>query len=84
MVCFLGQPALVLPVLLFLHPGEPGATPKQQAGNSDASTVVNCVASFACLTFLRFSDSQTDVSKAISVGVPCCQRKLGFDEINLC
>lgn len=83
MVCFLGQPARILCVLLFLHPGEPGATPKQQAGNLDASTVMNFVASFACLTFLCFSDSQTDVSKAISVEFPSCQRKLGFDEINL-
>lgn len=78
MVCFLGQPASFLSVLLFLHPGEPGAALKQQAGNSDASAVLSFAASFACLTFLCFSDFQTDVGKAISVDISVLLEKAGI------
>lgn len=78
MVYFLGQPASFLCVVLFLHPGEPGAALKQQAENSDASTVMNFAASFACLSFLCFSDSQTDAGKAISVDISVLPETAGI------
>lgn len=65
-------------MLPFLYPGEPSAALKQRAGNSDASTVMSFVASFACLPFLCFSYSQTDAGKAISVDISMLPKKAGI------
>lgn len=75
---FSGKACQLLSMLTFFYPGEPRAPPKAAGWESDASTVMNFAASFACLTFLYFSYSQTDAGKAISVGVSMLLNKSGI------
>lgn len=65
-------------MLTFFYLGEPGAPPQAAGWESDAATVMNFAASFACLTFLCFSYSQTDAGKAISVEVSVPLNKAGI------
>lgn len=77
---FTGTGCQFLFMLVFFHPGQPGANPppKQWAGNSDTYTVMNFTTSFAYLTFLCFSYSQTDAGKAISLELSMLLNKAGI------